>query len=251
MDRRTPPRAVLLDLDDTIVAFSAGALPCWQGICERFAPRIPGLTAAALCDAVQESRAWFWSDPERARQGRLDLRTARYTLLGDAFSRLGRPVPEWAQEMADAYAAEREGAVEPFPEALEALRHLKAHGVRLGLLTNGPSRTQRRKIERFGLGELFDCIVIEEEFGAGKPDPRVFLHALAQLHVRAEETWMVGDNLEVDIVPARKLGILAIWVDPGGSGLPATTPIRPDGVVRSLADLAMRLERNPDDAQRG
>jgi putative hydrolase of the HAD superfamily len=242
------PTAVLLDLDDTILAFSASARPCWRSICERFAPRMAALTATALYEAILESRTWFWSDSERASQGRLDLRAARYTVVAEAFSRLGLPAPEWAEEMADTYARERDEAVEPFPGALEALRHLRGRGVRLGLLTNGASQSQRRKLERFGLTPLFDCIVIEEEFGAGKPDPRVFQHALAQLQALPDETWMVGDQLELDIVPARELGIRTVWIDHAGSGLPASSLLRPDATVGSLAELVAMIERDEDRA---
>ncbi|MGA9348435.1 MAG: HAD-IA family hydrolase [Anaerolineae bacterium] len=41
--------------------------------------------------------------------------------------------------------------------------------------------------------------MIKGEFGVGKPDDRVYLHALDQLNVKPEETWMVGDNLEWDV----------------------------------------------------
>ena len=235
------PRAVLLDLDDTIVAFSASALPCWQSICERFAPRIEGLTAKALFEAIQESRDWFWQDAERARWGRLDLQAARYAVVTEAFARLGMAAPDWAHEMADTYAAERDEMVELLPGALESLRFLKAQGVRLGLLTNGPARAQQRKLERFNLTPLFDVIVIEEEFGAGKPDLRVFQHALAQLQVQPAEAWMVGDRLELDIAPAQQLGIRAVWIDPTGTGLPAASPAQPDETVSSLAELVARL----------
>lgn len=231
------PKAVLLDLDDTIIAFSASSLPCWRSVCERFAPRLEGLTATALFEAIRESRVWFWEDDERAQWGRLDLKAARYAVVTEAFTRLGITPPDWTHEMADTYAAERDEMVEPLPGAVESLHCLKAHGVRLALLTNGPSRAQRRKLERFNLAPLFDCIVIEEEFGAGKPDLRVFEHALAQLQVRPEEAWMVGDRPELDIAPAQQLGIRAIWLDHAGSESPDSRSPQPDQTVQSLAEL--------------
>jgi putative hydrolase of the HAD superfamily len=48
------------------------------------------------------------------------------------------------------------------------------------------------------LARFFDCIIVESEFGAGKPDERVYRHALAQLQAPAAGTWIVGDNLEWD-----------------------------------------------------
>ena len=51
----------------------------------------------------------------------------------------------------------------------------------LGLVTNGDATQQRDKIERHGLARFFDAIVIEGEFGAGKPDEIVYRHALGEL----------------------------------------------------------------------
>ena len=55
------PKAILLDLDDTIVALSGSADPCWRQVCDRFSGQVEGLTPQALFDAIKESRAWFWA----------------------------------------------------------------------------------------------------------------------------------------------------------------------------------------------
>jgi hypothetical protein len=55
--------------------------------------------------------------------------------------------------------------------------------------------------------------LIEEEFGTGKPDPRIYLATLEQLHLAADKTWMVGDHLWFDIAAPQRLGILTIWLD--------------------------------------
>ncbi len=67
---------------------------------------------------------------------------------------------------------------------------------------------QRSKINRFGLADLFDLILIEGEVGFGKPDPRVYERALESLGVAAGDTWMVGDNLEWDVAEPQRQGIL-------------------------------------------
>jgi len=57
MNSHPLPRAILLDLDDTIVALSASADPYWRQVCERFSEQVEGLTPQALFDALKESRA--------------------------------------------------------------------------------------------------------------------------------------------------------------------------------------------------
>jgi len=231
------PRAILLDLDDTILDFTASAARCWQRVCERFAPRIEGLAPATLLAAIAQGRLWFWDDPERHRRGRLDLKRARREIVAAALSQLDVDAPALGNEMADTYALERKGAIELMPGAIDALCTLRRQGIRLALVTNGTAQEQRHKIDRFDLGKFFDCIVVEGEFGVGKPDERVYLHVLAELQVEPDETWMVGDNLEWDVGAPQRLGVLGIWLDYAGQGLPEGSPVCPDRIIRSLPDL--------------
>jgi putative hydrolase of the HAD superfamily len=231
------PKAILLDLDDTIVALSASADPYWRQVCERFAGQVEGLTPQALFDVLKESRAWFWSDSQRHQRGRMDLEAARREIVAHAFGQLGIYAPELANEIADAYSRERDAGIYLLPGAVEALRHFRERDIRLALVTNGSADSQRQKMERFGLAPFFDFIVIEGEFGVGKPDERVYAHALARLGLLPEEVWMVGDDLEWDVAGPQRLGIKGIWVDSAGSGLPENSSVRPDCVVRSLAEL--------------
>jgi len=243
------PEAILFDLDDTILAFTKSADPTWRGVCSTYAPRVPGVTADALYDAIDASRTWFWEDPGRHREGRLDLGGARRKIVTDALRRLEVQDLGLAHEIADRYSSERENTVEPFPGAIETLAALRERGVRLALLTNGNAEGQRRKIDRNNLAGYFECIIVEGEFGVGKPDERVYLHALAHLGTRPEETWMVGDNLVWDVEAPQRLGIYAIWVDFEAKGLPPGATVRPDRVVRSIEEL-MKGER-PGKSDRG
>ena len=104
-------------------------------------------------------------------------------------------------------------------------------GLRLGLITNGNGPAQRAKIDRFGLAKLFHHVLIEGEFGCGKPDPRVYLTSMNALGCRPSNTWMVGDNLEWEVAAPQQLGLTAIWVDPSGHGLPLGTSIRPSSII--------------------
>lgn len=231
------PRAILFDLDDTILADSVNGDRCWRIVCDRFAAEVPGLSPDRLMAEIDRMRTWYWSDPDRHRRGRLDLDRARQELVGLALEALGVDAPGLAGRIAHEFSALRYEAIRPFPGAIETLRRLRERGVRLALLTNGSGAAQRRKIDRFGLAPLFDCVVIEGEFGAGKPDERVYRHACDQLGVAPAEAWMVGDRLDWDVAGPQGLGILGIWVDTLGQGLPPSSPVRPDRIIRSLAEL--------------
>lgn len=230
------PAAIIFDLDDTIIAYGDPE-ECWRTVCSRFVSRVGVSSVDELLNAINGVREWYWSDLDRHRQGRLVLLDTRRQIVTMAFSCLGIDAPEVAIELAGAYAEMREGRARPFPGVLDTLQYFRSRGVRLGLVTNGGSEMQRGKIERFGLVPHFDCILIEGEFGAGKPDESVFRHMLEQLGVAAGDTWMVGDDLQRDIAGAQALGLYTIWVDWRGGGLPESSPARPDLIVRNPSEL--------------
>ena len=233
----TLPKALLLDLDGTILDAYRNPDEAWRALCHEFADRLEPVTPVALWGAIIETRDWFWADPERSRQGRLDLRESRRRIVQASFDRLGVPGSPLVNVIADRYTVIREDSIEPFPGAIDTLERLVEADVRLALLTNGNAGQQRNKIKRFGLEGFFRHIQIEEEFGAGKPDGRAFRHALSALGADVSEAWMVGDDLEYDIQGSQRAGIHAVWVDAAGEGLPEEAPIRPDRTIGSLPEL--------------
>jgi putative hydrolase of the HAD superfamily len=231
------PKAVLLDLDDTILDDSGNALPCWRAACADHAADLGGVDPGVLHEAIERVRLWFWSDPERHRVGRLDLHAASCEVIGRACDEVGLTRSDGVAKMATSYLAKRDATIRPFPEAVETVRWLRESGCRLALITNGAAVAQRSKVERFALAELFDAILIEGEVGYGKPDPRVYQRALDALRVEGSDAWMVGDNPDWDVGPPQRLGVLGIWLDRWGRGLPDDHPVRPDRVIRQLAEL--------------
>ena len=230
------PKAFFLDLDDTILNDSGSVDACWRAACSIGAAEC-GLAADVLFDAVKASGQWFWSDPERHRVGRLDLRTARTEVVRLALKNLGLESGELASIIGCAYHDRREASLEIFPDALETVQWFHKHGCRLALLTNGNGRPQRRKIDKFGLSAFFDSILIEGEVGFGKPDRRIYELALERLAVSPADVWMAGDNLEWDVAQPQKLGIFSIWINASGNSETKLCGVRPDRIVRSLSEL--------------
>ncbi len=238
--RERPPRTLLLDLDDTILRYGPLADGVWEAVTARFAPEL-GFEAAVLLTAIREAGRRYWSEPERSRQGRHDMRGARRRICLDALRALGAPRPERAAALADAFHDEREAGVDPIPGALDALEHFRSSGLPLALVTNGGPELQRRKIERFRLAGFFETILVEGELGFGKPDARVFRMALAAVGAEPGQAWMVGDNLQADIHGAQGAGLHACWVDAPGRGLPAGSEVRPTATIRALAELIEQI----------
>lgn len=238
------PRAILFDLDDTLI--SLGRRPqLLAEVAEAFAADLTPPGPAEVTEALERAFHAYWADPERHRAGRMDLTAARLGIVQETFAHLRPHAPGLTPEVARAFAARfdayREEQIRFFPGALEAIDELKRRGVKLALVTNGAAAVQRQKIERFDLAHRFDHIQIEGEAGFGKPEEMAYLHAMATLGVTAAETWMVGDNLEWEVAAPQRLGIYAIWHDHLGTGLPEDSPVIPDRIVRSIAELTADL----------
>ena len=234
----TIPKSILLDLDNTILASRQTFTECWTNLCNKHAPRINGIAPPELLTAIYENIQWFMKDPERNHWGRIHPFQANREVIARAFHHLGVHDTDLVIEIADEYHAEQIQAIQPFPGAIETIRHFRKMGIQLALITNGSKRIQRSKIDKFKLGRFFDHILIEAEFGKGKPDKEVYLHTLNQLGTTPQEAWMIGDNLELDVAAPQRLGIFSIWNDFQHAGLPDNAATRPDKVIHSLSELA-------------
>jgi putative hydrolase of the HAD superfamily len=96
-------------------------------------------------------------------------------------------------------------------ESFATLSALKAGGKKLGLITNGPTERQSRKINHMGIASLFDTILISEAEGIRKPDLRIFQRALDRCGVLAGQSMFVGDHPEIDVEGARNAGMVPVW----------------------------------------
>jgi putative hydrolase of the HAD superfamily len=233
-------------MDDTILSAYGRPDIAWNTVATEFAGELAPLSPQQVAAAIVQSGRKFWASA--AAEWRLKLAEARHEVVKGGFSALaiaGHTAlsMDLAIRLADRFTAYREEQMFVFPGAHDAIDALKAHGVKLALVTNGAAGTQRAKVERFALTHRFDHIQIEGEHGFGKPDERAYLHAMQALGVIASETWMVGDNLEWEVEVPQRLGIYAIWIDVHGEGLPAESSVRPDRIIRSLTELVPARHR--------
>lgn len=244
MVARVNPRALFFDLDDTIVSFSTGQERLWSTVLSKHAEALA--VAGVERDLATLSRVLdevvgpaYWADEERAVKGRLELYRARREVLMLGLRELGWELPDVeAFRIADAYTDAKEHAVAPLGDAITVVHQLRQRGYSLALLTNGGSEFQRRKIRRYELDQLFDVILVEGEWGVGKPHRSVFEEALRRVSVAPADVWMIGDNFDADICGAASVGISGVWVH-HGRALPegSVKPLHTVAHIRQLLDL--------------
>jgi putative hydrolase of the HAD superfamily len=232
------PRAMLIDMDDTILSAHGHPEIAWNIVATEFAGELGQFSPRQVADAIADTARGFWA--VAGAEWRLKLAEARAEVVRRGLAKLagGAALPaDLAVRLADRFTSYRDEQMFVFPGAHDAIDALKARGVKLALVTNGAADIQRGKIERFALAHRFDHIQIEGEHGFGKPEERAYRHAMDALGVTAGETWMIGDNLEWEVVVPQRLGIYAIWIDVHGDGLPEGTTVKPDRIIHSLTEL--------------
>ncbi len=236
------PAAILFDLDDTILTCEGGdPLELWKTAIQRHIHLFHELESDLLVTMIRQVSDEFWSDPDRHQAGRMNIRQARQDIVLTALEKLDCPNDEAALKLANYFHDKREYGVIPFHGALETLRHFRDMPIKTALITNGSTHTQRSKIDKFQLDQYFDLVVIEGEFGMGKPNPQVYFHITDHLGVLPEQCWIVGDNLEWEVRVPGELGFFTVWNDFRSHGLPEHSAAKPDKIVTSIHELVDML----------
>lgn len=224
-------RAVIFDLDDTITDFMSAAdtafISAFADIAEEHGVEVDDLHARYM-DLFEE----FYT---LHLEGHVNLEEFRAYRFSRAFELVGLPVDDSFLDMTVDFQYYYDHDLETFPGACEVLRDLDGF-YPLGLITNGPTDAQWRKINKFDLSEIFEVILISGQLGIAKPDPRIFDVALEGLRVAPEEAIMVGNSLEHDHMGAMNAGVRFVWANHRGMDLPDGWP-EPDHIVGNFAEL--------------
>ena len=97
------------------------------------------------------------------------------------------------------------------PNTMEVLNYLKEKNYKIHLITNGFLEVQSIKMKASGLDKMIDSSFVSEEVGFKKPDHRIFFHAMNEVGGNIENSVMIGDDLSVDIIPAKEIGMKHIY----------------------------------------
>jgi len=231
------PELILFDLDDTLMAFDLSSEKAWDKAVDIFIQENKiTIERNILLEKINETRKWYWSDPERHRIGRKNIVQARREVVKLALKEYSNFKIHELEELADNYSQIHEELWYLFDGVEETLQFIKSKNIKLGIMTNGTSESQRGKLRRFDIEKYFDYIFIEGEVGYGKPDIKIFEYMLQKTGIECSKIIMVGDNLIWDIEPPQKLGIYTIWINTKGADLKKFN-IKPDKIILKISDI--------------
>ena len=219
---------IFLDLDNTLLDFEAAEHTSFFYTAQRY-----GLTFGDRELALYQSiNGPLWAMLERREITKDELVVRRFREL---FAALGLTGIDPAAYNAD-YLKNLAIDTRPLPGAVELCRALRGRAV-VTVATNGVSSTQHERIEKSGLAGYFDFVVVSDDAGAEKPDPRYFDRAMAVSGAADKRACIIlGDSLTSDIGGGKAYGIATCWYNPKGKPLPAEAP-QPDCQVRALGDF--------------
>ena len=167
---------------------------------------------------INNHRVW-----ELYHHGKIDKATLRKLRFADTFTQLGVDPSLFPVSFEEEYLRICPTKTNLFPNALETLAYLQAK-YNLHLISNGFKEACEAKLKHSNLRQYFKTIVISEDFGVNKPDPRIFDFAVKNGQAMKEKSIMIGDNLDADVRGALNAGMDAIYFNVICAEKPADIP---------------------------
>ncbi|MCH2223902.1 MAG: YjjG family noncanonical pyrimidine nucleotidase [Crocinitomicaceae bacterium] len=204
-------KTLFFDLDHTLWDFEANSEKALAQLFEEFNLIKHVRSFRTFHTEYKKVNAEAWHQYSKGIITKDILRTKRFK---DTFQKFGFKNDELVQKMAKGYLKISPYQTQLFPNAKETLEKLKSDGYALHIITNGFKEVQFIKLEQSGILDYFDVVLCSEEVGKNKPARIVFDRALSLANAKAEESVMIGDSYQADIVGAENAGIQAIFFDP-------------------------------------
>ena len=213
-------KAVFIDWDDTIGDFIGAAKLALQEMYDKYHLCDYFASLEEFVSLYKPHNIELWD-----KYGK-DLVTKEYLSFDRFFfplmhgSRVGerlkvkgerQEVAALAEQLSDDFLNMTTARFSLLPGAEELVRYLAAK-YPLTVVTNGFVEVQYEKFDKSGLRDCFAHIVLSEEVGCQKPNPRIFEEALRMNGLQAEDVVMIGDSWNSDIQGAINAGIDQIWV---------------------------------------
>lgn len=228
-------KAILFDIDGTLFDRNLAQVKILQIIVDSLPEIFGALDIRRVHKAFSESdhltTAEF--DSGMPSEGLRDRRSRLFLRLLD--------LPEsFTDKITEIYVRQLPAVDAPVAGAVRLVKAL-SRKYQLGAVSNGMPDVQYRKLESMGLRHLFSCIVLSEEIGIRKPDPRIFLRAAQVLDVLPEHCLYIGDTYASDIIGARNAGMQTCWFN-RTQLLSQNEQIKPDFVVGDLLEIPKLLK---------
>lgn len=228
--------AILFDLDATLVDDGGNWRHSVNATIEEVCSR-HSVPRDELRESYYEVAGQVWDEirsVESSPWGNMDDKSIVQRVWRTALAQAGVQGTDTLSDCVELYLDLRRSAVPAFPDAEPCLQRLRS-SFRLGVITNGYADQQEPKLASAGLQSYFQSVVTTD-IGYGKPQREIFLHALDNLDVAADEAAYVGDSLSWDVLGANRAGLTSVWLNRAARKPKGEDPV-PDMEIASLGEL--------------
>lgn len=192
---------IFFDLDHTLWDFDRNSRLAFEALFRQYEI---DLDLVEFLDVYEPINYAYWAKFRVDEISKLELRRGR---LSDSFARFERSFSNTELDaMAETYIEELPKNNHLFDGAIQTLEDL-CPNYNLHIITNGFHGVQHNKLHKSGLMDYFNSVTTSEEVGLKKPHPVIFKRALEKARARADESLMVGDTFEADILGAEAVGM--------------------------------------------
>lgn len=202
---------IFFDLDRTLWDFETNSKRALQTLYKDLELNRMIKTFESFYKTYKNTNAALWNQYGKGKITKDVLRTKRFE---DTLRQYQVFDKELAYRLGEDYVAISPKQTSVFPGTHDTLDSLKKEEYILHIITNGFKEVQFIKLEKSGLLDYFDVIVCSEDVGVNKPDPKVFHHAVEKAGANINNSIMIGDDYQVDIIGACNVGMEAILFDP-------------------------------------
>lgn len=200
---------IFFDLDNTLWDFDKSSMLAFEKVFELF-----DLIDYGIPSAKEFHKTYFiynnllWEEYRRGTIDKEFLKNERFRLPLEDY---GIYDENLAHDLGERYTDFAARMVALVPNTMEILSYLKEKNYNIHLITNGFLEVQNIKMQASGLDKMIDETFVSEVVGFKKPDHRIFYHAMEKVGGTIENCVMIGDDLSVDIIPAREIGMTHIY----------------------------------------
>ena len=204
---------IFFDLDHTLWDTDANSAEALRELYHKHSLQDKGLNSIeAFITKYDEINKKFWDDYSKGKISKQSLRYKRFLLVLQHF---GVKNYDLSYSLSEEYVelAPNKNLVQP--HAHEVLHYLKNKYI-LHILTNGFEDAQHSKLKASKMDIHFKHIITPEKAGNKKPSPLIFEYAFKQVKANACDCIMIGDDLEIDILGARAVGMDQVYYNLSG-----------------------------------
>ena len=196
---------LFFDLDHTLWDFEKNSANSFEVI---FRKNSININLNIFLKHYKPINKYYWKLYREERVTKDELRYARFK---EAFDAIEYSITdEMIHNLSEDYINELPNHNELFTDTKSVLNFLKEK-YRLHIITNGFNEIQYRKIINSGIKSYFDQIITSDSVNVKKPNPLIFNHALKIAGASVDESVMIGDSYEADILGALNVGMQAIY----------------------------------------